>query len=151
MDTAPRPGPGHRADYRDFYPVITRWADNDPFGHVNNASYYSYYDSAVTGWLLARGLIGFEAGPMWMVAETGCRFFSEVAFPQTLAVGMRVARLGTSAVSWELALFRDGADQASAEGLMVHVHVSRETRRPAPIPLELRAAFSPVLVSNSTI
>jgi acyl-CoA thioester hydrolase len=145
MDTAPRPGPSRRADYRDFYPVITRWADNDAFGHVNNATYYTYYDSAVTGWLLQRGLIAFSAGPMWMVAETGCRFYSEVAFPQTLSVGMRVARLGSSSVRWELALFREGADFASAEGLMVHVHVSRETRRPAPIPTELRAAFNPVL------
>ena len=150
MDTASRPGPGRRADYRGFYPVITRWADNDAFGHVNNASYYSYYDSAVTGWLVARRLIAFSGGPMWMVAETGCRFYSEVAFPQTLAVGMRVARLGTSAVSWELALFCEDADLASAEGRMVHVHVSRQTRRPAPIPLELRAAFSPVLVPNTT-
>jgi acyl-CoA thioester hydrolase len=145
MDNAPRPGPSRRADYRDFTPVITRWADNDAFGHVNNATYYTYYDSAVTGWLLRRGMLGFSDGPMWMVAETGCRFFSEVAFPQNLAVGMRVARLGSSSVRWDLALFQEGAALASAEGLMVHVHVSRETRRPAPIPVELRDAFSAVL------
>ncbi len=146
MDSAPRPGPGSRTAYRDFYPIITRWADNDAFGHVNNATYYSYYDSAVTGWLKHRGLIAFSDGPMWMVAETGCRFYSEVAFPQALEVGMRVARLGASSVRWELALFREGTELASAEGLMVHVHVSRTTRRPAPIPDELRAAFAPVLV-----
>jgi acyl-CoA thioester hydrolase len=145
MDKVTRPGPSRRAEYRDFCPVITRWADNDAFGHVNNASYYSYFDSAVTGWLLQRGLLAFSGGLMWMVAETGCRFYSEVVFPQTLAVGIRVARLGSTSVTWDLALFAEESDIASAEGLMVHVHVSRQTRRPMPIPAELRAAFDPVL------
>lgn len=141
----PRPGPSSRADYRDFHMLTTRWADNDVFGHVNNATYYAYFDTAVTGWLAARKLIGFADGPLWMVAETGCRFLGEVAFPQNLAVGLRIARLGSSSVRWDLALFREGSDRASAEGLMVHIHCSRETRRPAPIPDAMRAAFAPVL------
>jgi acyl-CoA thioester hydrolase len=145
MDKVIRPGPSHRAVYRDFFPIITRWADNDAFGHVNNATYYTYYDSAVTGWLLQRGLLAFSGGRMWMVAETGCRFYSEVLFPQTLAVGMRVARLGSTSVRWDLALFREDSDIASSEGLMVHVHVDRVTRRPTPIPADLRTLFDPVL------
>ena len=141
----PRPRPARRADFRAFCPIATRWADNDAFGHVNNASYYAFFDTAVTGWLIARGLMGLATGSMWMVVETGCRFHTEVAFPQNLAVGLRVARLGASSVRWEVGLFREDADVASAEGLFVHVHVSRADHRPSPIPDDAREAFSPVL------
>ena len=113
--------------------------DNDAFGHVNNVTYYSYFDTAVTGWLAERGLIGLQDGPMWMVAETGCRFLGEVAFPELVTVGLRLGRLGTSSVRYELAVFRGDAQQAAAEGRFVHVHVDRATRRPAPIPEGIRA------------
>ncbi len=134
-----RPGPGTRTDYRSFRTVTTRWMDNDVFGHVNNVTYYSYFDTAVTGWLLDHGLIGLHEGTMWMVAETGCRFLSEVAFPDTLSVGMRLGRLGTSSVRYELAVFREGRDAAAAQGHLVHVHVDRATRRPVPVPEGVRA------------
>jgi acyl-CoA thioester hydrolase len=112
--------------------------DNDAFGHVNNVLYYSFFDTTVTGWLVERGLIGFADGPMWMVAETGCRFLAEVAFPDTVSVGLRLARLGSSSVRYELAVFRGAADLASAEGHFVHVHVDRATRRPIRIPDAIR-------------
>lgn len=112
--------------------------DNDVFGHVNNVTYYSFFDSTLTGWMLGRGLLGAADGPMWMAAETGCRFISEIAFPDTVAVGFRLGRLGTSSVRWELALFRNESEDASAEGFYVHVHVDRQTRRPTPIPDAVR-------------
>ncbi len=142
MAETARPPAGCRAEYRAFRPVTTRWTDNDVFGHVNNAGYYLFFDTAVTGWLLERGLMGLSAGPMFVVAETGCRFLGEAAFPDMLAVGMRVARLGTSSVRWELAVFREGAATASAEGHFVHVHVDRDSRRPLPIPHGARAVLS---------
>lgn len=137
-----RPDLGRRADYRDFRPVTTRWMDNDVNGHVNNVHYLSYFDTAVTGWLVAGGMIGFSSGPMWMMAETGCRYHGEVSFPDLLAVGLRIGRLGASSVRWELALFREGMQTASAEGHLVHVHVDRDTRRPTPIPDDIRAVLA---------
>ena len=128
-----------RADYRALRQITTRWMDNDVFGHVNNVTYYSYLDTAVTGWLAERRLIGLLDGPMWVVAETQCRFLSEVAFPELVTVGLRLGRLGTSSVRYELAVFRDAAEEAAAEGHFVHVHVDRETRRPMAIPDDVRA------------
>ena len=116
--------------------------DNDVLGHVNNVAYYSFFDTTATAWMLANGVMGLSAGPMWMVAETGCRFLGEVAFPQPLTVGMRLGRLGTSSVRWELAVFRDDAERASAEGFFIHVHVDRATRRPAPVPQALRTLIA---------
>ena len=112
------------------------------FGHVNNAMHYQYFDTAVTDWLMQRGLLGLQGGPMWLVAETGCRFLGEVAFPDALTVGLRVARLGSSSVRWELAVFRGEADAAAAEGHFVHVHVDRATRRPLLMPGAARDALA---------
>ncbi len=115
--------------------------DNDVFGHVNNVTYYSFFDSAITAWLVRHEFLGARHGPMWMAVETGCRYISEIAFPDMLTVGFRLGRLGNSSVRWELGLFRGDADQASAEGFYVHVHVDRQTRRPTPIPDLVRQAI----------
>ena len=142
----PRPAPSHRADYRGFHPVATRWADNDAYGHMNNAIYFSLFDTAVTAWLMARGLIGQGDGPMWVVAEAGCRYLAELGFPDALEVGLRVGRMGASSVRWELGLFREGEAQASAEAHFVHVHVARQGRRAEPIPAAMRGALEGLML-----
>lgn len=140
---ASRPTPGTRADYRVFRTIPTRWMDNDIYGHVNNVVYYSYFDTAVNGWLIENGLLSLgESTQIGLVAETGCRFHSEIAFPDTVTAGLRVARLGLSSVRYEIGLFRVAAEQASAEGFFVHVHVDAESRRPMPLSADLRAALA---------
>lgn len=143
--TPPAEQPGRRtscrADYRVFRTATTRWMDNDMLGHVNNVTYYSFFDSTITAWLVGHGFLGRPQGPMWMAVENGCRYLSEVAFPDPVTVGVRLGRLGTSSVRWEMGLFRGDADAASAEGFYVHVHVDRQTRRPTPIPDDIRDAI----------
>ncbi|ODM41846.1 acyl-CoA thioesterase [Cereibacter johrii] len=138
---AARPAPGGRADYRIFREHSTRWMDNDAYGHLNNVVHYALFDATVNGWLIEAGLLGPERAPIGLVAETGCRYHSEMAYPDRIAAGLRVAHLGTSSVRYELGLFRNAADLASAEGFFVHVYVDRATRRPAPLPADLRAAL----------
>ena len=133
-----RPAISRRADYPVLRASTTRWMDNDVFGHVNNVTYYSFFDTAITAWLLGHQMLGIGQGAMWMVAENGCRYLSEVAFPDPLMVGLRLGRLGRSSVRWELGLFCAEAETASAEGFYVHVHVDRQTRRPVPIPDAMR-------------
>ena len=117
--------------------------DNDVFGHVNNVHYYSYFDTAVCHFLVRVGILTWKGSPHIMVmAESGCRYHSEVAFPDALTAGVRIARLGTSSVRWEIAVFRDGRDEASAEGFMVHVCADAATHRPAPMPEEWRTALA---------
>ena len=140
-----RPPPAARARFRLFQPMPTRWMDNDAFGHVNNAHYYSYIDTAVCQVMVRHGIPSWRGGThLMMAAESGCRFLGEVSFPDQLAVGVRVARLGTSSVRWEAAVFREGADGASADGFMVHVCVDAATRRPAPFPAAWRSALEPL-------
>ncbi len=142
----PRPAPGQRADYVRFLPLTLRWMDNDVFGHVNNVHYYSLFDTIVCEFLVECGVLGWR-GPAFhvMMVESGCRYHSEIAFPERIVGGLRVARLGTSSVRYEIAVFREAADVAAAEGFMVHVCVSGQTRRPAPMPDEWRATLQQLM------
>ena len=134
-----------RGDFPVRTPVTTRWADNDMFGHLNNAVYYELFDTAINGWLVAStGTDPVTAPAIGVVAESRCVFFGEVGFPQQLTVGLRVARLGRTAVTYELAVFAEPGEPIAAYGTWTHVYVDRVTRQPTPPPEELRRAFESV-------
>ncbi|WP_216328303.1 acyl-CoA thioesterase [Deinococcus aestuarii] len=142
-----RSTPAARAAYPHHHPTPTRWADNDVYGHVNNVTYYAYFDTAVNAYLASRGALDVQGGGViGLVVETGCVFFAPAAFPETLSVGVRVAHLGRSSVRYELAVFREGEDTACAQGHFVHVYVDRETRRPTGLPAAFRAALEELRV-----
>ena len=137
-----RPARPDRSAFRLFRPVATRWMDNDAYGHVNNVHYYSYFDSAVNGWLIEQGLLDFRESPViGLVVETGCTYFESVAFPEALEAGIAVLRLGRSSVRYEIGIFRAGGERAAAQGHFVHVYVDRATQRPVEIPAATRAAL----------
>jgi len=136
-----RPVAHRRAQYVHFLPIQTRWSDNDAYGHVNNVVYYSWFDTVVNEYLIASGALDIQASAVvGLVVETQCNYFSELAFPQRVDAGLRVAHAGRSSVRYELALFAADSDAASAQGHFVHVYVDRASRRPVPLPTPLRAA-----------
>jgi acyl-CoA thioester hydrolase len=137
-----RPAPDRRDSYRHFDRITTRWMDNDAYGHVNNVVYYSWFDTVVNEYLIAQGVLDITGGAViGLVVETQCRYFSELAFPQPVELGLRIGRLGTSSVRYEIGVFADGEETASAQGHFVHVYVDRATRRPTALPAPLRAAL----------
>ncbi|AXQ95308.1 acyl-CoA thioesterase [Cereibacter azotoformans] len=137
-----RPAPGLRAGYRAFREHSTRWMDNDAYGHLNNVVHYALFDATVNGWLIEAGLLNpLQGARIGLVVETGCRYHSEMGYPDRITGGLRVAHVGNSSVRYELGLFRNDAETASAEGFFVHVYVDAKTRRPVPLPLEFRAAL----------
>jgi acyl-CoA thioester hydrolase len=116
--------------------------DNDHYGHVNNVAYYSYFDTAVNGFLIeASGTDIRELPAIGIVAETGCQFLRPASFPDTIYAGLAVERLGTSSVVYRIALFRNDEETACALGRFVHVYVDRITRRPVPIPPGIRSVL----------
>ena len=144
-----KPPLGRRASYPRHLAITTRWMDNDVFGHVNNVTYYSFFDTAVCSILVAGGALGWEnPSHIMVVAESGCRYHGELAFPDQVTAGLRVARLGTSSVRYEIGIFRNEEDAASAEGFFVHVCVNAETRRPAPLPQAWRTLLEPLIVEG---
>jgi len=119
--------------------------DNDPYGHMNNVVHYSLFDTTVNGWLIEQGVLDVQLGQqIGLVVETGCRYFSELAFPDVVTAGLRVAKLGTSSVRYEIGLFRNEEVRAAAQGYFVHVYVDRQTRRPCPLNDRLRTALEAI-------
>ena len=131
-----------RQDFRHFVAITTRWMDNDAYGHVNNVIYYSWIDTAVNTYLIERGLLDIASSPVVAVAaESGCRYFGPVSYPDAVTVGLRVASLGRSSVRYQAGIFRNADEKASAEGHFVHVYVDRANLRPVPMPAGVRAAL----------
>lgn len=134
--------PDERSAYRVFRSIGTRWSDNDAYGHVNNVVYYSWFDTVVNAHLIEHGVLDIQHGEtIGLVVETQCNYFSGLAFPQVVEAGLRVARLGSSSVRYEIGLFAAGASSTSARGHFVHVYVDRQSRRPVPLPKALKAVL----------
>ncbi|WP_422743111.1 acyl-CoA thioesterase [Mycobacterium sp. WMMD1722] len=134
-------------DFPVHWPVSTRWTDNDMFGHLNNAVYYALFDTAINGWITTTvGVDPVSAPWLGVVAESGCQYFAELRFPDPLTVGLAVARLGNSSVTYRLALFEPGETALAALGHWVHVYVDRSTRRPVPIPGEVRSLLETAVI-----
>lgn len=141
--------PLHRRDFPWHLTLATRWADNDQYGHVNNVTYYSYFDTAVNRHLIeVAGQDPQGAGPIGVVVETGCRFLRPISFPDTIEVGIKIKKIGTSSVTYQLGVFIHGQDAPAAVGHFVHVYVDRKTFRSVPIPPALRAALEDLHVAS---
>jgi len=125
-----------------FHTVPSRWADNDVYGHINNAVYYFYFDTAVNRYLIDHGgLVIATSSTVGIVVETGCRYHQSFTYPEDIEAGIAVSRLGSSSVHYKIGLFGRGEDKARADGHFVHVYVDRETMRPVAIPEITRKAL----------
>ena len=136
-----------RADYPHFQPIITRRHDNDVYGHVNNVTYYSFFDTAVNTYLIEPGGLDIHDGEVvGFVVSSACDYFASIAFPERIEIGLRVGKLGNSSVQYELAVFKQGEEEACAAGRFVHVFVERGSNQPVTIPGMLREALQRLVV-----
>ena len=142
-DTKPdKPQAEARSAYKVFRTLGTRWMDNDAYGHVNNVVYYSWFDTVVNAYLIEQGVLDIQHGEtIGLVIETQCNYFSPLAFPQTVEAGIRVARLGSSSVRYEVGLFAQGAPLTAAKGHFIHVYVDKQSRRPVSLPFSLKTVL----------
>ena len=138
-----RPQPELRSAFKVFRRIDTRWMDNDVYGHVNNVVYYSWFDTAGNAHLIEQGALDIHHGEtIGLVIETQCNYFAPLAFPQTIEAGIRVAKLGSSSVRYEIGLFAQSEDLCAARGHFVHVYVDKENRRPVKaLPLKLKTVL----------
>ncbi|KQX76242.1 MULTISPECIES: thioesterase family protein [Aeromicrobium] len=141
-------GPRLRTEFAALRTITTRWEDEDVYGHVNNVVYYSYFDTAVNGFLIdATGTDIRRLDAVGLVAETRCEFLRELRYPGDVEVGIAVARLGTSSIVYRLAIFQGDTDEPAAIGRFVHVYVDASTRAVTPVPDAVRAAVTPLVVA----
>ncbi len=129
-----RPIPETLDSYKYVLPIQTRWADNDVYGHVNNAVYYFYFDTVVNEFLITKGFLDIDKSEtIGLVVKTNCDYFAPITFPDKVNAALRVAHIGSSSVTYEVGLFRNDETQAAAQGQFTHVYVNRATRRPVKI------------------
>ncbi|WP_208721447.1 acyl-CoA thioesterase [Corallococcus aberystwythensis] len=134
--------------YRYFLPITTRWMDNDAYGHINNVTYYSYFDTVANHYLIHEGGLDIHTGAViGLVVESKCSYHAPLAYPERLRAGLRVDRLGNRSVTYGIAIFKEGEEQAAAEGHFVHVFVDRQTRKSVAMPYRLREALAKLLVT----
>ena len=140
----------HRSgDYRYFVPITTRWMDNDIYGHVNNVTYYSYFDTVANHFLIREGGLDIHTSPVIaLVVESKCSYLAPVAYPDELRAALRVDRLGNRSVTYGVAIFGSDAEDAVAHGYFVHVFVDRQARTAVPIPAGIRSALATLLVNS---
>jgi acyl-CoA thioester hydrolase len=139
---AQREPPPTRSQFAAYYGIGSRWMDNDSYGHVNNVAYYSYFDTAVNGYLMLMSKLDIRTLPaIGLVVETSCRFLAPLSFPDWIDVGLALERVGRSSVAYRLGIFRSGEQQAAAVGRFVHVYVDSTSRRPVEIPAVIRKAL----------
>lgn len=132
-----------RADFPVFYPVTTRWMDNDIYGHINNVTYYSYFDSAINRYLIEAGGLDIHRAPVvGFMVSSSCQFHQPLAYPDALETGVRVGKIGTKSVTYQVAVFRAGDPEPAALGELVHVFVERASNRSTAIPDEIRRALT---------
>ncbi len=148
-----RPPRPTRADYVVWRRATTRWADDDAYGHLNNARYYELFDTAVNAHLFeATGTNIRRLPAIGLVAETSCRYYREIGFPEPVDIGLVAERVGRSSIVYRIGLFQGDGEEAAAEGRFVHVYVDNSTGRAdgsmsgepgprpvRPIPPEIRA------------
>jgi acyl-CoA thioester hydrolase len=134
-----------RENYKVFYPITTRWSDNDIYGHVNNVTYYSYFDTVANQYLIEEGGMDISDGRVvGYVVNSGCDYHSPITYPEHIEAGLRVDKLGNSSVQYGIGIFREGEDNPAAHGHFVHVFVERAVNRSVPIPELLRAALEKI-------
>lgn len=129
------------ADYPARRAFSTRWNDNDQYGHVNNTVYYEAMDTAVNAWMIENAGLDPQGDVIALCAASSCEFLAPASFPDPLEVGIGVERLGTTSVTWALAILRAGEGAPIATGRFVHVFVDAPTRRPTPVPASVRSAI----------
>ncbi len=123
--------------------ITTRWRDNDVYGHVNNVVYYSWFDTAVNGYLLEQRALDFKKGEIvGLVVETRCNYFKPVAFPDKIVTGVAVSKIGNSSVRYEVGIFKGEETDACAAGHFVHVYVDAESHKPVPVSGKLRTVLA---------
>lgn len=137
-----RAKPCNRTDFAQFISLTTRWNDNDIYGHLNNVVYFELFDTAINSYLIENKLIDIHHGEtVGLVVENKCSYFSSVKFPDALDVGIRVAKIGNTSVTYEIGIFNKDAEISSAVGTFVHVYVERVSHKPAPLSDAFRAGL----------
>ena len=124
----------HRPEELAHYPIIHQqpihWGEMDAFNHLNNVVYYRYAESARIGYLQALGM--FDGNMVTVLAQSSCQYLRPVIFPDTLLLGVRCQRLGTTSIVIEYSYYStaQAAIVATAEAVVVRLDSNGQDKKP---------------------
>lgn len=128
--------------YKFTIPLRVRWAEVDGQGVVFNGHYLTYFDVGITEYWRAIGLPYPEGiadtGSDLFVVKAVVNYHSPIGYDDVLEVGVRVARLGNSSLTFAIQIDREG--KCLSTGEVVYVTTDAVSRRSRPIPEKLRQA-----------
>jgi len=136
-----------RSDFKWILKMPTRWIDNDKYGHMNNATYYSVFENVVMTWLeVVNGFNVDNKNVRCFTVQNGCEYHDAVRYPDELECGLRISRIGNSSVRYELGIFKQQNETLSASGFIVDVFVDAQSEKPVTVPDEFRQAMESLVI-----
>ncbi len=111
---------------------VVRFGDLDALGHVNNAVFLTYVESARVAFLAHLGLVRSPDELAFVVARVEIDFRSPIAFGEEVDVGVRVARFGRKSFDLEHALEVGGRCVAEARTVLVAYDYGRREAMTLP-------------------
>ncbi|KAL4975567.1 HotDog domain-containing protein [Aspergillus desertorum] len=155
-----------RKDYVFHQTYRTRWHDNDMYAHLNNTVYAQLFDSIINHYLITEcGMDPFSytssepsknsinpSGQVAIMVNSYCDYFASVSYPDILDLGLRVNKLGSTSVTYEVGVFKQGEQDVKVVGGYTHVWCERGVMRPAKDGMEggIREALGRLLVKEDS-
>ena len=121
---------------------------------MNNSVYSFLFDSIINAYLIEHcGRDPPTSDQIGLVVSSQCDFFGPVGFPKVVDLGLRVSKLGSSSVHYEVGVFERGSEEAKAVGGYTHVFVDRKSNRPATdgMPARVRKGLSRLLIDKTKL
>ena len=132
-----------RPDALSAYPVVhhqaMQWGEMDAFNHLNNVVYYRYAESARISYLQALGM--FDGNMVTVLAQSSCQYLRPVMYPDTLLIGVRCQRLGTTSMTIVYSYYSTAQDAIVATAESVVVRLNRAATDKLPWSDEERSAL----------
>lgn len=129
-----------RSDFNHFFGLSTRWGDQDAFGHINNALYSRYYESARIGYFEKTTQMSFDANSdeIAIMADLKIAFLQQLHYPAEIEIGSRISRMGNSSLVLDAAIFRKGDDTLISTSRATLVWFDLKANQKKPIPQKSR-------------
>lgn len=130
----------------DEFPVQVRfpvaWGEMDAFDHVNNVSYYRYFENARMKYFEQVGFIELKekTGIAPVLAETNCKYLQSLTYPDNLVVGARVRSVGKTSIIMEYLIVSEKVG-AAAFGSGVLVMYDFNIAQKISVPAEIKTAI----------
>ncbi|MEL7059186.1 MAG: thioesterase family protein [Acidobacteriota bacterium] len=126
--------------FRVWCPIRIAWGDMDAYGHVNNARYFTFCESARMSYFerveLDTDRQHSSCGPALVQADLNFR--QQVHYPAELRAGARCTRLGTKSFALAYTVVHAESDEIVADGSSVVAWVDYAKSRAEALPTDLR-------------